>query len=119
MRFLWLIFTLIPAPFLFHFYEYGQHVRQVEASFLFLGALLHVVITGVLAGHIKYRYIILINIITGILSLFLAIYLIPDDGDWFKPLGRDLTIIFTAIVFLIGQLLVSFVSKAFFARKGD
>ncbi|MCR6109938.1 hypothetical protein HXA35_06230 [Bacillus sp. A301a_S52] len=116
MRFLWLIFTLIPAPFLFHFYEYGQHVRP---SFLFLGSLLHVVITGVLAVHIKYRYIILINIITGILSLFLAIYLIPDDGGWFKPLGRDLTIIFTAIVFLIGQLLVSFVSKAFSARKDD
>ncbi|UTR13993.1 hypothetical protein MM221_15465 [Salipaludibacillus sp. LMS25] len=119
MRFLWLIFTLILAPFLFHLYEYGQHVRREEASFLFLGSLLYVVITGVLASHIKYRYIILINIITGILSLFLAIYLIPDDGDWFKPFGRDFAIIFTAIVFLLGQLLVSFVSKAFSARKDD
>ncbi len=119
MKLLWLILTLIPAPFLFHFYEYGQHIKREEPSFLLLGSLLFVVITGVLSGQIKIRYIILVNVITGILSLLLAMYLIPDDGGWFKPLGRDLAIISTAIVFLVGQLLVSLFSRIFFVKKDN
>ncbi|MBU9713834.1 hypothetical protein [Evansella tamaricis] len=110
MKLLWLILTLVPAPFLFHFFEYGQHIA-IEPPFLFLGSMLYVVITGVLAGKIKIRYMILVNMIAGILSLLLAMYFIPDDGAWFKPLSRDLVIIITAIVFSVGQLLVSLLSR--------
>lgn len=111
MRLLWVILTLIPVPFFFHFFEYGESNIQIEASFLFLGSILFVLITGVLASNVKIRYLILLHIITGILSFLLAMYFIPDDGAWFKPLGRDMVIVFTAIVFLIGQLIVRFFAR--------
>lgn len=111
MKLLWGILTLIPAAFLFHFYEYGQSNIQLEASILFSGSILFVLITGALATKIRIRYIILVNIIAGILSFFLAMYFIPDDGAWFKPLGRDMVIVFTAIVFLVGQLIVRLFSR--------
>lgn len=110
MKFLWLILTLVPVPFLFHFFEYGQHIT-IEPSLLFLVSILFVVVTGILAGLIKIRYVLLVNVITGFLSLLLAMFLIPDDGAWFKPVGRDLAIIFTAIVILVGQLIVSLFSR--------
>lgn len=111
MKMLWIIFTLIPAPFLFHFYEYGQHIKREEPSFLFLGSLLYVVITGALAKQLKIRYIILVNVITGAASLLLAMYFIPNDGGWFKPFGRDAVIVLTTIVFLVGQLIIRLVSN--------
>ena len=106
MKILWLIFTLIPAPFLFHFYEYGQHIKREEPSFLFLGTVFYIVITGALARQIKIRYIVLVNVITGAASLILAMYFISNDGGWFKPFGRDVVIVLTAIVFFIGQLFI-------------
>lgn len=115
MKLLWLALTIIPAPFLFHFYEYGQHVKGEEARFLLPGTIVFVVLTGALAGQLKVWHVILIHIITGISSLFLAAHLIPDDGGWFKPIGRDLAIIMTAILFLVGQLLV----RIFFCKKGN
>ncbi|MBM7693210.1 glucan phosphoethanolaminetransferase (alkaline phosphatase superfamily) [Peribacillus deserti] len=89
MKTSWLILTLIPAPFLFHFFEYGQHIKREEASFLYLGSVIFVIIIGLLSGQIRIRYVILVNVITGLLSMFLAMYLIPNDGGWFKPAGRD------------------------------
>ncbi|RHW31370.1 hypothetical protein D1B33_17820 [Lysinibacillus yapensis] len=117
MKLLWLTLVFIPAPFLFHFYEYGQHVKREEASFLLLGSLVYVVLTGVLAGRMKIWQVLLANVITGALSLLLAMYLIPDDGAWFKPIGRDLAVIFTAILFLIGQLLIRLLTRIFFIVK--
>lgn len=109
MKLLWLIFSLIPAPFLFHFYEYGQHIKREEPAFLFLGSLLYVVITGTLARQLKIRYILLVHVITGTASFVLAMYFIPSDGGWFKPFGRDVVIVITTIVFFIGQLFIRLV----------
>ncbi|MFA9557586.1 hypothetical protein ACERII_09800 [Evansella sp. AB-rgal1] len=116
MKLLWLILTLLPAPFLFHFFEYGHRIA-IEHPFLLLGTILYIVITGVLAGHIKIRYIILVHVITGIFSYLLAMSLIPDDGAWFKPLSRDPVIIITAIIFFVGQLLVSLFTRILFVKK--
>ncbi|WP_342599572.1 hypothetical protein MHB48_20125 [Psychrobacillus sp. FSL H8-0483] len=119
MKTLWLILTLIPAPFLFHFYEYGQHVKREEASFLFLGSVIFVIIIGLLSGQMRIRYVILVNVITGLLSMFLAMYFIPNDGGWFKPVGRDVAVIFVAVVFLVGQLIVRDLSIPFFVKETD
>ena len=116
MKILWLIFSLIPAPFLFHFYEYGQYIKREEPTFLFLGSILYIIITGALAGRFKIRYIMLVNIITGAISLFLAMYFISDENGWFKPFGRDFAILFTTIIFFIGQLLIRFLSRLIFIK---
>ncbi|MEK4538542.1 hypothetical protein NST21_25010 [Peribacillus sp. FSL K6-1552] len=116
MKTSWLILTLIPAPFLFHFFEYGQHIKREEASFLYLGTVIFVIIIGLLSGQIRIRYVILVNVITGLLSMFLAMYFIPDDG-WFKPVGRDVAVIIVAVVFLVGQLIVRSFSRPFFVKK--
>ena len=117
MKILWLILSLLPAAFFFHFYEFGHHVQGENASFLFIGSVLFVVATGILSTCIKIAYIILVNVIAGLFSLFLAMYFIPDDS-WFKPVGRDGAVIFAAVVFLLGQLLVKSFSKTILMKMG-
>lgn len=113
MKILWLIFSLIPAPFLFHFYEYSQYLKREEPTFLFLGSMVYIMITGALARKFKIRYVMVVNIITGAISLFLAMYFISDENGWFKPFGRDFVILFTTIIFFMGQLVIRFLSKLF------
>lgn len=110
------ITCLIPAPFLFHFYEYGQYIKREEASYLLLACIVFIVITGMLSGAIKLRYVFLINIVTAVISLVLAMNFITDDGGWFKPFGRDIVILLTAIPFFIGQLLVRMIAKPILYR---
>lgn len=117
MKLVWFILAFIPTPFLFHFFEYGYHVKRKESAFLLLTIMLIVFITGALSGRIKIRYIILVNVITGILSLLLSIYIIPDDGSWFKPLGRDLVILITAIGFFIVQLMIRLLTRLLFMTE--
>ncbi|MEC2872573.1 hypothetical protein ACIQHV_30790 [Bacillus bombysepticus] len=118
MRILWIVIALIPVPFLFHFYEYGQRVIQgKEAPFLGIGLILFIIINGFLSKGIKIRYIFLVNIITGVLSLLLASNFIPDDGSWFKPVGRTGAVIFISIIYIIGQLLIRIISKCIFQKN--
>ncbi|ARK24784.1 hypothetical protein SporoP37_08980 [Sporosarcina sp. P37] len=112
----WLILTLMPAPFLFHFYEYGQYVKREEASYLLLASVLFVIVTGGLSGLIKLRFIFLANLLTAVISLLLAKNFIFDDGGWFKPFGRDIVILLTAFVLFIGQLLIRAVAKLLIDR---
>ncbi|ARD48279.1 hypothetical protein [Sporosarcina sp. P33] len=116
LKIAWLIMTLIPAPFLFHFYEYGQYVKREEASYLLLASVLFVLVTGGLSGLIKLRFVFPVNILTAVISLLLAKTFIIDDGGWFKPLGRDVVILLTAFVLLIGQLLIRAVAKLLIDR---
>lgn len=106
MRFLWLVLSLIPVAFFFHFYEYGQHIKREEAPFLLLGPVLYVITIGFLSASVKIRHVILINVLATGLSILLAIYFIPDDSSWFKPLKRNMAVIFVSICLLIGQLFV-------------
>lgn len=117
MKILWLIISLFPAPFLFHFYEYGQHIKQEEEPYLNSLTLVYVILSGFLSGKIKISYVILINILSCLISILLATYFIANDGSWFKPVGRNGSIIFTAILFLGGQLIIRLFSRAIFKRK--
>lgn len=117
MKVLWLIVSLIPVPFLFHYYEYGQHIKHEEATFLLPGSILYVIVAGLLSGTVKLRYVFLVNTVTGLLSVFLASNFILDDGGWFKPVGRDGAVIFVTFVFFMGQLLVRLFSRRFFERN--
>ena len=116
MKTFWLILSLLPAAFFFHLYEFGQHVKREDAPFLLIGCVLYVAATGILSSYIKIAYMIWVNIIAGFFSVLLAMYFIPDDG-WFKPVGRDVAIIITAIIFFLGQLLVRSVSKSILLKE--
>ncbi|WP_313236699.1 hypothetical protein [Sporosarcina ureae] len=111
LNIVWLIMSLIPAPFLFHFYEYGQYMKGEEAAYLVVVPGLYILISGILSCTVKVRYMLLMNMITAIVSLVLAMNFISDDGGWFKPFGRDFVILLTAIPFFIGQLLIRMVAK--------
>ncbi|PIC68227.1 hypothetical protein CSV71_04795 [Sporosarcina sp. P21c] len=111
LNIVWLVMSLIPAPFLFHFYEYGQYMKREDATYLLVVSILYIVITGILSSIIKVRYILLMNIIIAIVSLILAMNFISDDGGWFKPFGRDVVILLTAIPVFIGQLLIRTIAK--------
>lgn len=113
----WLILSLLPAPFLFHYYEYGQHFKQESATFLFWLSVLYVVVTGLLSGQVKIRYILFVHVLTGILSVYLATCFILDDGGWFAPVGRNGAVVFAAIVSLIGQLIVRVLTRNYYIRK--
>lgn len=104
----WLITSLIPAPFLFHFYEY---VKQAEAVYLLSACLVFIVVTGALSRTIKFRYILLLNTVTALLSVLMAMNFIDEGGGWFKPFTRDTVILLTAIPFFIGQLFVRLIAK--------
>ncbi|WP_409291223.1 hypothetical protein [Peribacillus sp. SCS-37] len=117
MKTSWVLLTLMPAPFLFHYYEYEQYIKHEEASFLGLGSVLFVLITGLLSGQIRVCYVVLVNGVTLLLSLLLGKYFIPNEGDWFNPVGRDVAIIFVAVVFLAGQFIVRSISRPFLVKE--
>ncbi|PIC95833.1 hypothetical protein CSV69_09945 [Sporosarcina sp. P26b] len=117
IKILWFVTSLIPAPFFFHFYEYGQYVKREEATYLLLACIVFIIIIGILSSTVKIRYVLLINVITAVISLVLAMNFITEDGGWFKPFGRDIVILLTAIPFFIGQVLVRMIAKPIFIRE--
>lgn len=106
-----IILSLLPIPFLFHFYEYNSHLVKQEAVLLFPAFLLFIVIVGIQLRKIKLSLFLGMNILMTILSLILGYFYIADDGSWFKPFGRDVAIIFTSVVYILGQLIVRWISK--------
>jgi hypothetical protein len=102
--------SLIPLPFLFHFYEISHFPNR--ASFLFLGTLLFVIFAGLLSTKIKFHFIILTNIMTILVSVVLGTqFITPPNGSWFNPFGMNFAVIFTGIVILIGVLIIRFVYR--------
>lgn len=118
MKILWIVVTLIPTPFLFHYFEYELRNNLGNYStFLVVGILLFVILNGILSADVKMRYVLGINLITAVLSLFLASVFIANDGGWFEPLGRDTVIVITSIVYVIGQLFVRAISRAMMKKE--
>lgn len=106
-----IIFSLLPIPFLFHFYEYNSHLVKQEAVLLFPAFLLFITIVGIQLRKVKLPLFLGINILMTIISLMLGYFFIADDGSWFKPFGRDVAIIFISVVYILGQLIVRWISK--------
>ncbi|UCZ54445.1 hypothetical protein LGQ02_06685 [Bacillus shivajii] len=111
MKLLSVILLLIPAPFLFHFYEYNLNG---EGSLLVVFSLLYIVITGILFSRHKFFNFISINCITLFLSLLLTWIFIPDDSTWFKPVNKEIAVVFVWVLFLIGQIFIRFIAKKLF-----
>ncbi|WP_413375313.1 hypothetical protein [Alkalihalobacillus sp. 1P02AB] len=106
IRTLLIILCLTPAAFLFHFYEYHQHIHGENAPFLLLATLLFIVVTGVLSIKMKLRYMFIITIGSVGFSLILGNLFIPNDTNWFKPFERDIVILLTGLFIFICQLVI-------------
>lgn len=111
MKKVWLVLSLIPIPFIFHFYEYSQKIKGEEPTFLLIGFILSMLITGVLSRDIKFIHFISLNLITLVISLALAAVYITDDPAWFAPFGRNFAVVFIGVVYLIGQIIVRSIAK--------
>lgn len=115
MKSLRLLVSLIPGPFLFHYFEI---VYSPRPAILLSGTLLFVVMAGLLSLKTKTHVIILTNIITILISVFLGTeFITPPNPSWFNPFGRNFAIISTGIVMLIGVLLVRFFTKSILSTK--
>ena len=117
MKVLRIILPLLPIPFLFHFYEYNSHLAKQEPVFLFPGFLLFIIIVGVMLKEVKLLRILLLGIFMTIFSLLLSYLFISDDGGWFKPFGRDTVVLGTAVIYIIGQIIVRSISRSKIPRE--
>jgi glycogen debranching enzyme len=52
-----------------------------------------------------------------VISLILGYFFIVDNGSWFKPFGRDVAIIFISVIYILGQLIIRWISKALSTDK--
>ena len=51
-----------------------------------------------------------------VISLIFGYFLI-DDAGWFQPIGRDGAIIFVAIIYILGQLIIREASEVILTDK--
>ncbi|MGY4690856.1 hypothetical protein [Salibacterium sp. K-3] len=112
-----LVLAAVPASFLFHIYEYTQHVRQDDAVLLMPAAVIYILLTGGASAYADLRRVLLLLVLGGGLSLLLAGAAIPDDGSWFKPFGRNLMVGGTAVIFLSAVLVIRFLIRSAAARR--
>jgi hypothetical protein len=111
MNYLKFLILLLPVPFLFHFYEYEQHVRNQDASFLFVGFIFFIILSGIISSHVKFVTVVILTIFQTLISLYLASNFIENDTYWFKPFefkpfDRDKVIIIFSVLYFLGQLVV-------------
>jgi hypothetical protein len=111
MNYLKFLNLLLPVPFLFHFYEYEQHVRNQDAPFLFVGFVFFIILSGIISSHVKFVTVVILTIFQSLISLYLASNFIENDTYWFKPFDRDKVIIIFSVLYFLGQLVVRMIVK--------
>ena len=107
------VILLAPMSFLFHYIETSLFTNA--SNFAFLGTFLFIILSSIISVKIKPNFIILINIVSVLLSVFLGrIFITAPNESWFNPFGMNFAIVFTGIIILIGILIVrSFANKTF------
>ena len=107
------VILLAPMSFLFHYIETSLFTNA--SIFAFLGTFLFIILSGIISVKIKPNFIILINIVSVLLSVFLGrMFITAPNESWFNPFGMNFAIVFTGIIILIGILIVrSFANKTF------
>lgn len=107
------VILLTPMSFLFHYIETSLFTNA--SIFAFLGTFLFIILSGIISVKIKPNFIILINIVSVLLSVFLGrMFITAPNESWFNPFGMNFAIVFTGIIILIGILIVrSFANKTF------
>ncbi|MDQ0160767.1 hypothetical protein [Alkalibacillus salilacus] len=116
MTLFYLLPLLVPMPFLFHYFETTQFLD--DYSHLTVVTLLFVVVAGLFSIKIEFRYIILANIFSVILSIILGeMFITPPNASWFKPFGMGAAITFTGILIFLGMLIVRYIITVIMFRK--
>ena len=107
------VILLTPMSFLFHYIETSLFTNA--SIFAFLGTFLFIILSSIISVKIKPNFIILINIVSILLSVFLGrMFITAPNESWFNPFGMNFAIVFTGIIILIGILIVrSFANKTF------
>lgn len=107
------VILLAPMSFLFHYIETSLFTNT--SIFAFLGTFLFIILSSIISVKIKPNFIILINIVSVLLSVFLGrMFITAPNESWFNPFGMNFAIVFTGIIILIGILIVrSFANKTF------
>ena len=107
------VILLTPMSFLFHYIETSLFTNA--SIFAFLGTFLFIILSSIISVKIKPNFIILINIVSVLLSVFLGrMFITAPNESWFNPFGMNFAIVFTGIIILIGILIVrSFANKTF------
>ncbi|MDF2557873.1 MAG: hypothetical protein K0R71_1701 [Bacillales bacterium] len=114
LKYIYYVLSMIPAGFLFHYYEYGQRLKGEEAIYLFQAWLVYILVIGLMSTYIKKSNVILLyQILSCILSVLLARFWLADDSAWFAPFRRDVVVILTSGITYVGQLIIRFFIKAF------
>ncbi|MCP3028503.1 hypothetical protein [Halobacillus sp. A5] len=106
MKWFTVILWLLPVPFFFHLYEYQSYIHREEAIFLMEGFLLITIIAGVWLIKWPPLIVLILGIGMTLLSLGLGAVYIPNDTSWFKPVGRNGAIIFTAVIYIAGMMII-------------
>ncbi|SFP67263.1 hypothetical protein [Salibacterium halotolerans] len=112
------VLMCVPGAFLFHFYEYTQHLAGEEAAFLMPGAFIYLLVTGAAVSYVDLRWLISGLMVSMGLSLLLSNVQIAEDASWFAPFGRDLTVAVTACVFTGGVLMFRYLTRSMLAKRG-
>lgn len=116
MKYFYYVLSIIPVAFLFHFYEFGQNEKGQEASFLTVAWVGYMILAGCVAIVVKKRVVVVLQIVALLISLLFAYLWIPDNG-WFKPVGRDLAVVWIGLLTLVGQLIVRAIMKGLKSSK--
>lgn len=106
-----IILSILPLPFLLHFYDYQCHLNGTYPILLYPSLFLCMIVVGMQFKNTNVFPIFLLGIVMTIFSSVLGSFFIPDDGAWFKPFGRDVAIIITAITYLFGQFVVRWIRR--------
>ena len=105
------VLSILPIPFLFHYYEYNSHLVKKEAVLLLPAFLMFIIVVGITARNLKLAMFFAVNIFMILISLILGHLFIVDDGSWFKPFGRDVSVIVISVIYIFGQLIIRGISK--------
>jgi hypothetical protein len=108
----YLALSWIPVPFLFHFFEYNQYISMRSSASPAIVLCVAIIIVGGLSTQANWKTFFLMNGIAAVLTLCLASLAIPNDLHWFKPVTRNVAMVFTAIVYTLGQLVVHFLVRS-------
>ncbi|QKS70209.1 hypothetical protein FLK61_25955 [Paenalkalicoccus suaedae] len=114
IKYIWLLLTLVPLPFLVFFVDIVLVDRGIELFYVVaIVAIGLIIVIGGLSSRVFILHVVIANLLTIILSLFLAVsFLVPPNPSWFNPFTMEMVVLLTGIASFIAQLIVRSIFRA-------
>ena len=93
----------IPIAFLFHLYEYGQHVKREDAPLLWPMMITFVIVSTWFSRYVRKRTVLFIQLVSFALACGCAALWLEDDGTWFIPGGKYVAITIIWVMVIVAQ----------------